>query len=67
MHEAATVLEATLAYSLNALDTPTLVVEMGVGMRITKSYGDQLVDGILNVPSSGAVNPPLSRSVVRIG
>ena len=49
VHEAATVLEATLAYSLNALDTPTLVVEMGVGMRITKSYGDQLVDGILNV------------------
>ena len=51
VHEAATVLEATLAYSLNALDTPTLVVEMGVGMRITKSYGDQLVDGILNLMS----------------
>lgn len=49
VHEAATVLEATLAYSLNALDTPTLVVEMGVGMRITKSYGDQLVGGILNL------------------
>ena len=49
VHEAATVLEATLAYSLNALGTPTLVVEMGVGMRITKSYGDQLVDGILNL------------------
>ncbi len=49
VHEAATVLEATLAYSLNTLDTPTLVVEMGVGMRITKSYGDQLVGGILNL------------------
>ncbi len=49
VHEAATVLEATLAYSLNALNTPTLVVEMGVGMRITKSYGDQLVGGILNL------------------
>ena len=49
VHEAATVLEATLAYSLNALNTPTLVVEMGVGMRLTKSYGDQLVGGILNL------------------
>ncbi|MBQ8664444.1 MAG: succinylglutamate desuccinylase/aspartoacylase family protein, partial [Mailhella sp.] len=49
VHEAATVLEATLAYSLNALNTPTLVVEMGVGMRITQSYGEQLVTGILNL------------------
>ena len=49
IHSAATVLESTLAYSLNALDTPTLVVEMGVGMRITRSYGDQLINGILSV------------------
>ena len=27
----------------------TLVVEMGVGMRITREYGYRLVDGILNV------------------
>ncbi|MEE0858271.1 MAG: M14 family metallopeptidase [Acutalibacteraceae bacterium] len=46
VHSAATVLESTLAYSLNSIGTPTLVVEMGVGMRITKEYGDQLVDGI---------------------
>ncbi|MGN0395723.1 MAG: M14 family metallopeptidase [Coprococcus sp.] len=46
VHSAATVLESTLAYSLNDIGTPTLVVEMGVGMRITKEYGDQLVDGI---------------------
>lgn len=46
IHASATVLESTLAYSLNVIDTPTLVVEMGVGMRITKKYGDQLVDGI---------------------
>lgn len=49
VHEAATVLESTLAYSLNDLNTPTLVVEMGVGMRITQSYGEQLVAGILNL------------------
>ena len=46
IHAAATVLESTLAHSLNALDTPTLVVEMGVGMRITQNYGNQLIDGI---------------------
>lgn len=46
IHSSATVLESTLAYSLNIIGTPTLVVEMGVGMRITKKYGDQLVDGI---------------------
>lgn len=36
VHGANTVLEATLAHSLNSRQTPTLVVEMGVGMRITK-------------------------------
>lgn len=46
IHSAATVLESTLAYSLNSIGTPTLVVEMGVGMRITEEYGNQLVDGI---------------------
>ena len=49
VHEAATVLEATLAHSLNSLDTPTLVVEMGVGMRVNHSYGNRLVTGILNL------------------
>lgn len=46
VHQAATVLESTLAHSLNSIGTKTLVVEMGVGMRITKEIGDQLVDGI---------------------
>lgn len=46
IHSTSTVLESTLAYSLNALNTPTLVVEMGVGMRITKKYCEDLVDGI---------------------
>ena len=49
IHAAATVLESTLAYSLNMIGVPTLVVEMGVGMRITKDYGYQLVDVILNL------------------
>ncbi|MGN0158602.1 MAG: M14 family metallopeptidase [Brotaphodocola sp.] len=46
VHGASTVLESTFAYSLNSRNVPTLVVEMGVGMRITRSYCDQLVDGI---------------------
>lgn len=48
VHQNATVLESTLAYSLNSRGTPTLVVEMGVGMRITREYGEQLVDGIFH-------------------
>lgn len=49
VHGASTVLEATLAHSLNSRGTNTLVVEMGVGMRITSAYGNQLVDGIFNL------------------
>ncbi len=47
LHGAATVLETTVAHSLNSSGTPCLVVEMGVGMRITPEYCDQLVAGIL--------------------
>ncbi|MDD2270643.1 MAG: M14 family metallopeptidase [Desulfuromonadaceae bacterium] len=49
LHGAATVLETTVAHSLNSSGTPCLVVEFGVGMRITPEYGDQLVAGILTV------------------
>ena len=47
VHGAATVLESTLAHGLNTSGVPTVVVEMGVGMRITKSYGLRLTEGIL--------------------
>lgn len=49
VHGASTVLESTLAHSLNSRNTPTLVVEMGVGMRITKEYGLQMTDGIFSL------------------
>lgn len=49
VHGANTVLESTLAHSLNSRSVPTLVVEMGVGMRLTKEYGDQLTKGIFNL------------------
>lgn len=48
VHASSTVLESTLAYSLNSTGTPTLVVEAGVGMRITKGYCEQLADGLMN-------------------
>ena len=34
---------------MNSLDVPTLVVEAGVGMRITPEVGEQLAIGILSV------------------
>lgn len=52
VHQASTVLESTLAYSLNSIGTKTLVVEAGVGMRITVDYCQRLVNGILNLMAS---------------
>lgn len=52
VHEAVTVLKNTLAHTLNSANTPCLVVEMGVGMRITEAMCEQLVDGILNLAAS---------------
>lgn len=52
VHGSSTVLEATLAHSLNNAGTPCLVLETGIGMRLTKRYGDQLVDGLLNIMKS---------------
>ncbi len=49
VHESATVLESTLAHTLNTRGVKTLVVEMGVGMRITQEYGEQLFIGVLNL------------------
>lgn len=49
VHAAATVLESTLAHSMNSIGVPTVVVEMGVGMRITEHFCHQLTDGIFCV------------------
>lgn len=49
IHQAATVLESTLAHSLNSTGTPCLVAEMGVGGRISHAMCHQLVDGIQNM------------------
>ncbi|MDJ0861752.1 MAG: M14 family metallopeptidase [Gammaproteobacteria bacterium] len=68
LHGALTVLEATLAHSLNSRQTPCLVVEMGVGMRVTPAYSEQLVTGILRtwqelgVLAAGLELPPATHS-----
>jgi hypothetical protein len=49
VHEAVTVLENTIAHSLNARGVPCLVAEMGVGMRVTPAFAEQLASGILQV------------------
>jgi predicted deacylase len=49
LHGAVTVLESTVAHSLNARGVRCLVVEMGVGMRITPTFCEQLLVGILNL------------------
>jgi len=64
VHDAATVLESTLAHSLNVIGTPTLVVEMGIGMRITREYGDRLIEGIINLMHNmGMWNGPVSDDI----
>ena len=55
VHDAVTVLESTFSHALNTLGTQTLVVEMGVGMRITKSYGQDLTQGILNLMAHAGI------------
>lgn len=49
LNASATVHESTLAHSLNMLGVPALVVEMGLGMRVNRVYGDQVVDGIFHL------------------
>ena len=55
VHQASTVLESTLAYSLNSIGVKTLGVEAGVGMRITQDYCQRSLCRIsvcLTAPSS---------------
>ena len=49
VHDAVTVLESTFAHAMNTIGTKTLVVEMGVGMRLGQTDGEQLLSGLLNL------------------
>lgn len=64
VHEAATVLESTLAHSLNSTGTPCLVAEMGVAGRISHSLCQRLADGIQNLMHSmGVWDEPPAREI----
>ncbi|NDL68250.1 M14 family metallopeptidase [Anaerotalea alkaliphila] len=68
IHASASTSHATLSHSLNQRGVPTLVVEMGGGMRITRSYGDQLVDGLFHLMAEqgiwGCPVPPFPDPVI---
>lgn len=49
VHDAATVLESTLAHSLNSTGTKCLVAELGVGQRINHKMCNRLTLGIFNI------------------
>ncbi|MBM7865234.1 succinylglutamate desuccinylase [Heliobacterium gestii] len=49
VHGSSSVLETTLATNLNETGIPTLVVEMGIGQRLTPAYSDQLLQGLLRL------------------
>ena len=51
VHDSNAVGEGSLAHSLRQEGVPTLVIEMGVGQRITKAYCQQLLVGIFNLMS----------------
>lgn len=70
VHDAATVLESTLAHSLNSTGTKCLVAELGVGQRINHKMCNRLTLGIFNLMKDmgmwkGEVNQSLiSRPIV---
>ena len=55
--------QSTFVYNLNKLNVPTLMIEMGVGMKITKEYGNRIVDGIFNLMKSEEIwNGPVKNA-----
>ena len=49
LRETTTEGKSSLAYALNEAGTPCLVVESGVGLRVTEDYGSRLTEGILRL------------------
>lgn len=71
VYSSMTVLDATLAYSLNKLSVPTLVMEMGVGLRIDNNYCRQVTDGIFNLLKktgiwSGPVTDKIKEPIISV-
>ncbi|MBO7122569.1 MAG: succinylglutamate desuccinylase/aspartoacylase family protein [Treponema sp.] len=46
IHNNGSVQENSLVYTLNQNGTPAAVIDMGIGMRYTSEFADQLTDGI---------------------
>lgn len=63
VHDAATVLESTLAHSLNSTGTDCVVVELGVGQRINHKMCYRLVDGIFNLMADMGIWPGFENKV----
>ena len=49
INAATAVHESSLAYSMCKLGVPALILEMGLGNRINREYGEQVVEGILHL------------------
>ena len=65
VHDAATVLESTLAHSLNSTGTKCLVAELGVGQRINHKMCNRLTLGIFNLMKDlGMWNGEIQQSLI---
>ena len=51
INETDVVHESTLAHNLNSIGVPTMVIELGLGIRIDQGFGNQIVDGIFKLMS----------------
>lgn len=49
VHPSSTVMEGSLAYSLNEIGVKTMVVESGVALKIDYTYANQIVDGLFSL------------------
>ena len=67
INETDVVHKATLAHTLNTLNVPTMVVEMGLGHQINQQYGDQIVDGIFKLMSEmGMWTGPVAKTQIPV-
>lgn len=54
---------STLAHTLNTMGVPTMVIDMGLGVRIHRDFGNQIVDGIFKLMSEmGMWTGPVPRT-----
>lgn len=49
VHPSSTVMEGSLAYSLNEIGVKSMVVESGVALMIDYDYADQIVEGLFSL------------------